>query len=458
MSAVEVVERYIERIEAINPRINAIVSFVPERALREAQLCDARLSKGELIGPLHGVPMAFKDNHDVAGLPTTYGSRLYRGNIARSDSFCVDSLRKAGVVTLGKTNIPEFGAGGHTYNDLFGLTSNPWDTGRSAGGSTGGGAAAVSAGISALADGSDVAGSLRVPAAFCGVLGLRPSVDAGCFSPSTPSVFPLRVVGPIGRCVADLALAMTVMSRSDLRAPMSSDRLSRELSRQEVALRSDVSRLNIAYSEDVGGLMEVDEEARFAVKYAAAAFSSLGCEVAEACPDFSGAGEAFRTLRAWDFEVRLGKIVRSNPGQVRQVIVDEVAVGAALTGSDIARAIESQSATYHRTRIFFEKYDLLILPVSPVGPFDNSREVPLSPSGHEYVTYIDWLEACFVITVAGNPALSMPVGVCSNGLVRSVQLVGQHRDELGLLRAAQAFEEMVFPAGRLELKPDIDLD
>ncbi|MFK0292515.1 amidase [Streptomyces sp. NPDC090442] len=437
VSARELLRAHLDRIERLNPVVNAIVTLVPDRAMAEARAADERLARGEEVGPLHGLPMAHKDTHLTAGIRTTFGSPALAEHVPDDDDLVVERLRAAGAITLGKTNVPEFGAGSHTFNPVFGATRNPYDPTRSAGGSSGGAAAALACGLQSLADGSDMGGSLRNPAAFCNVVGLRPSPGRVPSWPGEAAWSTMTVQGPMGRTVADTALALSVLAGPDDRSPIA---LSEPGSSFAGPLSSDLTGLRVAWSPDLGGAVPVDPEVREAVAAQVPVFERLGCLVAEDCPDFAGAEEVFRTLRAWQFERALGGLVDRSPELVKPALRWNVACGRRLSGPDVGRAEALHTALYHRVREFFARYDVLLLPVSQVAPFDASAEYPTEIDGVAQETYLDWMRSCYFVSAAGNPALSVPAGFTAGGLPVGLQIVGRHRADLQVLRVGHAYE------------------
>ncbi|MGH3321028.1 MAG: amidase [Streptosporangiaceae bacterium] len=439
LSAREVVEAHLARIERLNPQVNAIVTLVADRALAQARAADERLTAGEEVGPLHGLPVAHKDTHDTAGIRTTYGSPLLADNVPARDELLIERLRAAGVITLGKTNTPEFAAGSHTVNPVFGATHNPYDLSKSAGGSTGGGAVALACGMHALADGSDMGGSLRNPASFCNVVGFRPSPGRVPTWPAQAPWATMSVQGPMGRTVADTALLLSVLAGPDPRSPIALDEPGAAFAEP---LDRDLSGLRVAWSPDFGGALPVDPAVTAALEPAAKVFDDLGCVVEEACPDLAGADEVFRTLRAWQFELTFGALLDRHRDRLKATLVWNIEQGRRLTGPDVARAEVNHAALYHRVREFFERYDALLLPVSQVPPFDIDLEYPAEVAGVRMETYLDWMRSCYLISATGCPALSVPAGFTGGGLPVGLQIVGPHRGDLEMLRVGHAFEQV----------------
>jgi len=438
LSAREVVQAHLDQIERVNPQVNAVVTLVAERALDEARAADERLAAGEPVGPLHGLPMAIKDTHETAGIRTTHGSPILADHVPERDELVVERVRAAGAIVLGKTNTPEFAAGSHTFNPLFGLTRNPYDLSRSAGGSSGGSAAALACGMTPLADGSDMGGSLRNPASFCNVVGLRPSPGR---VPTWPSAAPwstLSVQGPMARTVADAALLLSVQAGPDARSPIAIEQPGAPFAAE---LGRELTGLRVAWSPDLGGAVSVDAAVADRIAPQVAVFEQLGCTVAQDCPDFAGADDVFRMLRAWLFDLSLGGHRDRWPELLKESIVWNVDEGRKLTGADLARAERLHAALFHRVREFFTRYDLLLLPVSQVVPFDAALEYPTTVGGQEQQTYLDWMRSAYFVTATGCPALSVPAGFTADGLPVGLQVVGPHHGDLAVLQAGHAFEQ-----------------
>lgn len=438
ISVRETVEAHLAQIERINPSVNAIVSLAAERALKEAQAADERLAKGEDIGPLHGLPIAFKDTHDVAGIPTTNGFAELRGYVPSRDELLVARLRGAGVITLGKTNVPEFAAGAHTFNDVFGMTRNPYNLRKTAGGSSGGAAVAVACGMLPLADGSDTGGSLRYPAAFNNVVGLRTSPGRVPRYPSPAPYSPLSVQGPIARNVADAAFMMSVIAGPDVRSPIAIEEAG---TRFLEPLDRNLTGLRVAWSADFGGAFPLDSAVRQVFEQQVTVFEELGCDVEEVYPDLTDAEAIFRVFRAWQMELSHAERFERYREKMKPSLVWNIEQGRQLRGPDIGRAERLRGALYDRVRRFFEQYDVLLLPVSQVPPFDVELEYPEEIDGVRMETYIDWMRSCYYITVTGNPALSVPGGFTPDGLPLGLQIVGRHRADFEVLQVGHMFEQ-----------------
>ena len=441
ISARELLDLHLDRITERNPRLTALVSLDEERARAGAADADQRLASGQEVGPLHGLPFAFKDVHEVAGWRTTYGSPLFADHVPTTDELMVERVRRAGVVVIGRTNVPEFAAGSHTFNRVFGTTLNPVDPTRSAGGSSGGAACALATGMVPLADGSDMGGSLRNPASFCGVVGLRPSLGRVPSWPQGNQWETTAVGGPMARTVDDLALLLSVLAGPDPRVPQAlGDPGSTFAPPPGGSLAGSLAGLRVALSTDLGGAFEVDRDVAAVVEGSAAVFTGAGAAVSAAHPDLSGADETFRTLRAWHLQAALGPLLAEHPGELKQSLADNIRLGALLSGADVAAAYARRTALSETMRLFFASYDVLVLPVSQVPPFPADQEYPREINGRPTETYLDWMRSAYLITVTGCPAISLPAGSTPDGLPVGIQVVAPHGAERRLLEIAAGFE------------------
>jgi len=438
ISARELLDLHLARIDELNGPVNAIVNLDPDRARRQAADADDRLVRGEEVGSLHGLPFAFKDTHQVAGWPTTSGSPLMADNVPDTDELLVERVRRAGVVVIGRTNVPEFAAGSHTFNPVFGTTYNPFDLQRSAGGSSGGAAAALASGMVPLADGSDMGGSLRNPASFNNVVGLRPGLGRVPEWPQLNAWETTSVQGPMARNVGDLALLLSVMAGPDRRVPLA---LETPGSVFAPPLQGTLEGLRVALSADLGGAFEVDDQVRSTLEAQREVFAAAGSHVDDAHPDLREAEETFRTLRAWHLHAKLGGLLADNPGGLKQSLADNIRAGEPLSGADVARAYALRTALGQRMRVFFERYDVLVMPVSQVPPFPADQEYPAEIDGRVQSTYLDWMRSAYFISVTGCPAISVPAGFTSQGLPVGIQIVAPPSEERALLEVAHAFEE-----------------
>jgi amidase len=436
VSAVEVMEAHLARIERVNKEVNAIVTLLPERAMDGARAADAWLGRGLPVGPLHGLPVAHKDLLPTRGVRTTFGSLVYKDFVPDRDALIVERLGEAGTIAVGKTNTPEFGAGSQTFNEVFGETLNPYDTTKTCGGSSGGAAVALACGMLPLADGSDMGGSLRNPAAFCNVVGFRPSLGRVPAWPSVAAWFPLSVDGPMARTVGDAALMLGAISGPDPRSPVSLPEPGTVFSQPP---ERDFDGVRVAWSRDLGGL-PVDPRVTAVLDERRGVFDSLGCIVEDAEPDFTGADEAFKTWRAWYYELAFGELLDKHREKLKDTVVWEIEAGRRLGGPQLGEAERKRTELYHRMRAFMERYEFLILPVTQVPPFAVEQRYVTEINGVELETYIDWMKSCYYVTATGLPAISVPCGFTPEGLPVGVQIVGRYRDDLGVLQLARAFE------------------
>jgi amidase len=440
ISARELLDLHLARIAERNPQLNAIVSLDQERARAGAAEADAATARGDALGVLHGLPFAFKDTHEAAGWRTTYGSPLFADHVSDTDDLVVARIRAAGAVPIGKTNVPEFAAGSHTFNTVFGTTLNPVDPTRSAGGSSGGAACALRAGMVPLADGSDMGGSLRNPASFCGVVGLRPSLGRVPSWPTDNLWETTGTSGPLARNVDDLALLLAVIAGPDPRVPTA---LADPGTAFAPPVTGDLRGLRVALSPDLGGLLDVDTEVARVVEEAGARFAAAGAHVEPAYPDLAEAEDTFRTLRAWLFQAGFGELLAAHPDAFKQSLADNIRAGEGLTGADVARAYTQRTLLAERMRRFFGSYDVLVLPTSQVPPFPADQEYPAAINGRPMATYLDWMRSAYVITVTGCPAISVPAGTTGDGLPVGVQIVAPFGQDRRLLEVAAAFEHLV---------------
>ncbi len=436
LSAQEVMEAHLAQIERVNPEVNAIVTLTAERALERAGATDEALARGEEVGPLAGLPVAHKDLFPTEGVRTTFGSPIYDNFVPDHDALIVQRLREAGAVSVGKTNTPEFGAGSQTFNAVFGETLNPYDTTKTCGGSSGGAAAALACGMVPIADGSDMGGSLRNPAGFCNVVGFRPSPGRVPSWPDPTSWLSLTVDGPMARTVEDAALVLGAIAGPDDHDPLSISETGAQFLRP---LERDLGGVRVAWSRDLGGL-PVDARVTAVLEDQRHVFESLGCVVEDAQPDFAGADEVFKVLRAWRYELSFGELLEDHRDQMKDTVVWNIEEGAGLSGPRIGRAELGRTEIYHRLRAFMQSYEFLVAPVSQVPPFDVVQRYVTEIGGERMETYIDWMKSCYYVTVAGLPAASVPCGFTPQGLPVGIQIVGRHRDDLGVLQLAHAFE------------------
>jgi amidase len=437
LSARETLAAHLKQIERVNPKVNAIVTLVAEMAADAAAKADEKQARGEKLGPLHGLPVAHKDLFETRGIRTTFGSPLYKDNIPAEDDIVVDRLGRAGAITIGKTNTPEFGSGSQTFNEVFGATRNPYDLTKTCGGSSGGAAVALACGLAPVVSGSDTGGSLRNPAAFCNVVGFRPSIGRVPNPKAAFAWFTLSTSGCLARSTADLAFVLSTMAGPDSRAPLSinepGERFARPLDRRFKDVR-------VAWFKDLGGV-PFDPRVRTVVDGHRKTFESLGCTVEEAEPDFAAAETAFRVLRAWNTANTYGERLRQHPDAFKDTLKGEIEEGLRLTGTDVARADTAHGQLWRRFQAFLEKYEYFVLPTTQLPPFDVNTPYPTEIAGVKFDSYIDWMKSCWYVSATGNPAASVPAGFTPDGLPVGVQIVGRDKDDFGVLQMAHAFEQ-----------------
>ena len=443
LSAREVLDAHLARIDAVNPELNAVVTLVADHAIAQASAADDAITRGDDVGPLHGLPVVHKDLHETAGIRTTLGSPIFADWVPRRNALIVQRMIDAGAVTVGKSNTPEFGAGSQTFNTVFGATKNPWDTSTTCGGSSGGAAVALAAGMVPLADGSDMGGSLRNPANFCNVVGFRPSPGRVPKWPSASGWSPLSVQGPMARTVADVALFLTAIAGADRRVPNSLPGSPNSFARP---LERDLEGTRVAWSPRLGDL-PVDPAVLRVMEAQRSVFEALGCEVVDIDPDLRAADAAFQTLRAWEFELGTGALLEEHRELLKDTVIWNVEEGRALSGPDIGAAEKARTILFNQLSDFMVDFDLLVCPVSQVPPFPIETDWVREIDGTPMATYINWMQSCSRITVTSHPAASVPAGFTPNGLPVGLQFVGRHLDDFGVLQFAHAFEQ-ANPVGR----------
>lgn len=437
VSAREVVDAHLERIAQLNPRVNAVVTLVPEQAIADADAADEALHRGDAVGPLHGLPVAHKDLFLTAGIRTTFGSRAFADHVPDDTTLIVERERRAGAITVGKTNTPEFGAGSQTFNEVFGATRNPYDQTKTCGGSSGGAAVALATGMLPIADGSDLGGSLRNPASFCNVVGFRPSPGRVPRWPNAAPWFSFGVDGPMARTVGDAALLLDAVAGPDNRDPLSLGVPTEPFLK---ALNRDFDDVQVAWSPDLGGL-PVEPAVTSVFNCGRAVFEALGCVTAETHPDLRDADEIFTTWRAWYYELAFGSVLDRYRELLKDTVVWNIEVGRTLDGPQLAAVERKRGALYHRVRRFMARYEFLVLPVSQVVPFDIDQPYVTQINNEVMPTYLDWMKSCYQISVTGLPAVSVPCGFTDDGLPVGLQIVGRPHDDLGVLQLAYAFEQ-----------------
>jgi amidase len=437
VSPVEVVEACLARVERFNPALNAVVTLNP-RAREEAAALEARLARGEDVGQLAGVTVGIKDVTEVAGVRTTYGSPLFADHVPEHDAQVVERLRAAGAVVVGKTNTPEFAAGGNTFNPVFGRTRNPWNPERSAGGSTGGGAAGLASGMFALAQGTDLGGSLRIPASFCGVVGLRPSVG---LVPTWPQDFmwdTLQVTGVMGRGAEDVALGLQAIAGPSDRAPLAQPVAGRDFAGAVRA--ADARGMRVAYCPDIAGI-GIDAGVERVCREGALALREAGATVHEITLDLAYGRPAFLALRGLWFvsqlHPHLDRVEHFGPN-----VANNVRAGLATTTEALGAAEGARRRIWEAFRAFFRDYDLLLTPTMAVPPFPVEENFPRTVGGREMETYVDWIAPTFVLSLTGLPVASVPAGLDADGMPAGLQIVAPPRGEERALAAASLIQRL----------------
>ena len=447
VSPLEMIDAAVARIEATDGFLNALPTLCVDRARTHAERI---VEAGHGLSWLGGLPIAVKDLNDVAGVKTTYGSPLFADHVPDRSDIMVDTLERNGAIVIAKANAPEFGHGATTFNEVFGKTRNPWNTAMTCGGSSGGSAVAVATGQTWLATGSDLGCSLRTPAAFCSVVGLRPSPGRVARGPTRLPYDNLWVQGPMARTVADTALMLDAMVGAHPADPIS---LAAPKEPFLQAVDDPTPPERVAYSADLNGLTPVEAEVAEVCAAAAQRFSELGAVVEEACPDLGDARDIFHVLRANQFVGDLAPIVEENRSQVKPEVVWNLEEGYKLTAESLAAAERARSRLYARVVKFFETYDLLVTPATVVSPFDVDIRAIDEVAGHQFENYFDWYTIAYAITVTSLPALSLPCGFTGNGLPVGLQVVGPPRGEAPLLSAAGLIEDVLGLAAQLPIDP-----
>ncbi len=436
ISSEELVGAHLAQIDAINPTVNAIVTLVGDSALEQAREADRIRSAGGELGVLHGLPIAIKDLQNTAGILTTQGSPIYKDHVPTSDALIVERVKNAGAIVIGKSNTPEFGAGSQTFNAVFGATKNPYDLNKTCGGSSGGAGVALATGMVSIATGSDLGGSLRNPAAWSNVVGIRPAPGRVPAVNGDLGWSTLSTDGPMGRTVDDVALQLSVVAGDDIRSPLS---LREDATGYAGSLERDFKGVRIAWSKDLGG-RPIDAENSRVTESQRYVLEDIGCIVEDDEPDLSSTDEIFQSLRAYSFGIKHEAHLRDHRDKMKETVIWNAEQGLRLSAIDVAHAERLRTRLWEQLTIFFEKYEFLALPVTSVPPFSIEDEYVSEINGVELETYLDWMWPCYTISVTGLPAISVPAGFTNDGLPVGLQLVGRPRDEMGLLQLTSAFE------------------
>jgi amidase len=434
LDLLDVLER---RIAEVDSKVNALPILCFDRARTHAKALMQK--QPDARGLLAGLPVPIKDLTNVKGVLTTQGSPIYKDAVSEQSDIVVETLEANGAVVYAKSNTPEFGAGAHTFNEVFGTTLNPWDASKSSAGSSGGAAVALATGMAWLAHGTDMGGSCRNPASFCGVVGLRPSIGRVAHSPSFKVDRNIGVHGPMARNVEDLALFLDAMSGEHPADVLSLPKLPTSFLS---AARSGTKPRRVAYSKDLG-ITPVDPEVAAITRKAAARFAEAGCIVEEAHPDLGEAHECFHVLRAFDFAVTKAKLLREHRNLLKPEVIWNIEAGLKLTVEQIERAEAQRVALAGRTLKFFESYDLLLSPATIVPPFPIQDRYVAECAGKKFDNYVEWLGIVYAITLACCPALSLPCGFTASGLPVGLQMVARSRGEAELLAGARVLEDIL---------------
>jgi amidase len=442
VSCVEVMNAYLDHIENLNPKVNAIVALQDRsELLAQASERDARLARGESIGPLHGFPHAVKDLQPVKGIRSTSGSPILKDFVPSADSLMVERLRKAGAIIIGKTNTAEFGLGSHTYNPVYGVTRNAYDPSRSAGGSSGGAAAALALRMLPVADGSDYGGSLRNPAGWNNVFGFRTSfgrVPADARDVWLPS---MSVLGPMARTVTDLAMLLSVQAGFDPRVPLAIEDDGATFRRR---LERNFKGARVAWAGDFNGYAPHEPEVIGVCKNALRVFESMGCEVEEAVPDYplDAVWKAVLRLRSWQQGGALLAYYNdpSKRAMLKPEAIFEIEMGLQLSAYDVTAASVVRTEFHQAVRRFFDQYDYLVAPTAQLFPFDCNLCWPQVIAGRKMTTYHEWMKAMLLITMSGCPALAVPAGFGNQALPMGIQIVAPNHHEFACLQLAYAYE------------------
>ena len=451
VSPTELVDASLQRIGETDGILNALPTLCADRARKHAARVEAVQPDDPGSGYLYGLPIAIKDLKDVSGVRSTRGSPIFADHVPGTSDILVTNLEDRGGIVLAKSNTPEFGAGANTFNEVFGKTRNPWNTDMTCGGSSGGSATALAAGQVWLASGSDLGGSLRIPASFCSVVGLRPTPGRVAHGPKGVPYGTLSVEGPMGRTVGDVALMLDAMAGSHAGDPLSIPGPRRSF---VDCVDSPVAPSRIAYSPDLG-LTKVDSEVAAVCRGAVERFRDIGAAVDEACVDLGDAEWVFQTLRGVQFVTGYRDLLRSHRSELKEEVIWNIEHGLSLTQDDVARGELERGGIINRTAEFFGEFELLACPTVLAPPFDVDMRYLTEIEGEPFPTYISWLILTFALTLTGCPAISVPCGFTKAGLPVGLQIMAPWKEEGFLLGAAALFEESAGLSGLVPLDPRI---
>lgn len=449
-SPLELLDSALNRIEATNGQVNSAVTLCPDRARSRARLIQDNPPEHAACEPgwLGGLPILIKDLTDVSGVRTTYGSRAYAEHIPQRSDIVVETLERHGAVIIGKTNTPEFGNGSVTFNDVFGTTLNPWDSTKTSGGSSGGSAVAVATGQAWLASGSDFGGSLRIPASFCGVVGVRPTPGVVAHGPTALPFDPFFVDGPLARTILDAALMLDAMAGQHPLDPLS---FPAPVKPYVQAAREAGAPRRVAYTSNLGEA-RVDREVAEICAAAARRFEDAGAVVVESCPDFSGIRDMYSILRNALYVSLLHPLLEKRD-LLKPELVWNIEAGLTMSAPEVGKAERARGSMCRRISEFFMCYDLLVCPTVIAPPFGAGLRYLSELDGDRFETYYDWMFLTFAISITGCPCLSLPCGFTSEGLPIGLQIVAPWREEARLLSAAAALEAVLQLSEELPIDP-----
>ena len=447
ISPSEALNANLDRIKETHEDINAVVTICEERA--KSKIKELQADAPDLPGYLHGLPVLIKDLTEVKDVKTTFGSKIYENNVSTHSDFLVEKIEKMGGIVLGKTNTPEFGAGSNTFNEVFGITANPWNIAYTAGGSSGGTASALAAGAAWLGTGSDLGGSLRNPASFCGVVGLRPTIGTVAHGPTNLPFNDLSVDGPMARNVEDISILLDTMSGLDSRDPLSSKKTNQSFQEE---IYKEKSGLNIGVTDDYN-MLACHPEVRESINHAEKILKQMGHNVTRVSPDFTHAEETFQILRAHLLSSGKRSLYESHKDVLKEDLRLNIEKGMKLQVSEIDKAKIFRGEIINKTNVFFKEFDILIAPSSMVPPFDKNTLWPEKVEDKTFDNYVSWLMTAATISITGCPALAVPCNFSSNNLPIGIQIVGQRRQEAMILNLGYHFEKQTKSNNLLPIDP-----
>ncbi len=439
LSPVELTDSCLKRIDATNPKLNSIVARDDKAARAAAKQAEKAVMRGEELGLLHGLPTGIKDLEATAGLKTTYGSLLYKDNAPEEDDAMVSNVRGEGAIIVGKTNTPEFGAGAQTTNRVYGATGNPFDPAKTCAGSSGGAAVALATGQAVLATGSDYAGSLRTPAAFCGIVGFRPSPGMVPSATRAASLNPLSVLGPMGRTVADAHLLLRAQLDVDPADPFSSED---SLNIPDQLTGADLGSVRVAFTTDFGQA-PVDKGIADVFKRRVKTFSDVFADADFRHPDFAGVHEVFEVFRGLNFVASHHERLKSHRELLGPNVISNTEAGLKYSLADVARAHVEQTRLFHRYREFFDDVDVIIAPAAAVSPFPHSQLFVTEINGETMPNYTRWMALAYIPTMMLSCAACVPCGVDHNGLPFGIQIIGPKGSDATVLEIALSLERVL---------------